>query len=97
MVLSTAPQRLLNWSIAVTNPHFTIADSKRFDRVNLIFRNLFVAREHGYFGSGFGQIWLDDVKCHGNETSLLDCRLKPWGQGNCHHTEDVGVDCEPSE
>ena len=61
------------------------------------FRNLFIARGNAYYGSGSGQIWLDDVTCNGNETSLFSCRENPWGQNNCLHTEDVGVDCQPSK
>ena len=62
----------------------------------LFYRNFFVAREKASFGAGTGQIWLDDVTCQGNETSLFSCRTNPWGQNNCGHDEDVGVDCDPS-
>ncbi|XP_053380060.1 deleted in malignant brain tumors 1 protein-like [Mercenaria mercenaria] len=58
--------------------------------------NLFVAREKAQFGAGTGQIWLDDTTCQGNETSLFSCRTNPWGQNNCGHDEDVGVDCDPN-
>lgn len=52
-----------------------------------------VSRSSAYFGQGPGPIWLDDVTCTGNENSLLNCRIKPWGVQNCMHNEDVGVDC----
>ncbi|XP_052789120.1 deleted in malignant brain tumors 1 protein-like [Mya arenaria] len=58
--------------------------------------NLFVARGQGFFGQGTGQIWLDDVQCNGNETSLFSCRENNWGVNNCGHDEDVGVDCNPN-
>lgn len=52
-----------------------------------------VYRNRAYFGAGNGIIWLDDVKCKGSETSLLDCEHKAIGQNNCEHKEDVSVLC----
>ncbi|KAL4226443.1 hypothetical protein ACF0H5_014426 [Mactra antiquata] len=43
--------------------------------------------------NGTGQIWLDNVACVGTETTLLDCPQIPWGEGNCDHSEDVGIEC----
>lgn len=51
------------------------------------------AKSSAYFGEGDGDIWLDDVDCLGNETSLLHCTHARLGESNCGHAEDAGVIC----
>ena len=45
------------------------------------------------YGQGTGPILLDQVRCNGNELSLLDCLQNPIGQHNCSHAEDAGITC----
>ena len=45
------------------------------------------------FTNGTGQIWLDEVRCLGTESRLIDCPANPLGQHNCVHSEDAGVNC----
>ncbi|XP_026482310.1 neurotrypsin-like [Ctenocephalides felis] len=54
------------------------------------------ARKEGFYGSGSGQIWLDQVACFGNESSIAQCMHWQWGENNCGHSEDVGVVCSNS-
>ncbi|KAM7009825.1 scavenger receptor cysteine-rich domain-containing protein DMBT1-like [Tautogolabrus adspersus] len=52
------------------------------------------ALQNAAFGLGSGPIWLDDVGCSGNETSITECRHLGFGSHNCHHVEDASVICE---
>ena len=68
------------------------------DDANVVCRQLFQTSAYQYphgahFGEGSGTIWLDDVGCSGNETSLDRCYNKGWGSHNCGHNEDAGVVC----
>ena len=44
-------------------------------------------------GKGKGKIWLDEVRCTGNERRLFDCQRSKIGSHDCEHKEDVGIDC----
>lgn len=45
------------------------------------------------FGAGTGQIWLDNVRCVGTESRLINCPANAIGSHNCQHSEDAGVRC----
>ncbi|XP_031555259.1 deleted in malignant brain tumors 1 protein-like [Actinia tenebrosa] len=48
----------------------------------------------GPFGPGFGPLWLRDLKCEGNESSLWKCRHALVVQDSFSHDYDAGVVCE---
>lgn len=52
-----------------------------------------VAPGGAFFGEGTGPIWLDNVRCWGNESALLQCPAAPLGITDCHHREDASVIC----
>ena len=49
------------------------------------------------FGSlvvdGTGQIVLDNLRCTGRESRLIDCPHNGLGNHNCDHSEDAGIRC----
>ena len=52
-----------------------------------------VAVRRAYFGVGDSGIVLDDVRCVGNESTLLNCRAEETGVHNCAPNEAAGVFC----
>jgi len=79
----------------VCNDHFTQVDA------DVVCKQL----GHGYakkfstnnwWGSsaqGTGPIWMDEVKCVGTEDALSQCPFAGWGVNDCHHYEDIKVEC----
>ncbi|XP_071503572.1 scavenger receptor cysteine-rich domain-containing protein DMBT1-like [Diadema antillarum] len=47
------------------------------------------------YGPGSGPILLDDVYCTGTESKLADCHHRGYGEHNCDHSDDAGVECIP--
>ncbi|XP_015263526.1 PREDICTED: scavenger receptor cysteine-rich domain-containing group B protein [Gekko japonicus] len=45
------------------------------------------------YGQGAGYIFLDNLKCKGDESSLLRCSHIRWNVHNCDHSEDAGALC----
>uniref|UniRef100_A0A673BAX5 SRCR domain-containing protein n=1 Tax=Sphaeramia orbicularis TaxID=375764 RepID=A0A673BAX5_9TELE len=55
------------------------------------------AKSSAFFGEGQGPIWLDDVNCFGNESSLSHCGRIFFERTGCDHREDAGVVCSGME
>uniref|UniRef100_A0A8C4PWA5 SRCR domain-containing protein n=1 Tax=Eptatretus burgeri TaxID=7764 RepID=A0A8C4PWA5_EPTBU len=47
-----------------------------------------------WFGQGHGPIWMDNMRCYGNETDLSHCRHSGWENHDCAHYEDASVICQ---
>ena len=56
--------------------------------------NIIIAGKSRSFGAGSRkqEILLDDTKCTGGESTLLECQNNM--QNNCNHEEDAGVICD---
>ena len=55
--------------------------------------NVGVAWSVATLGQGSGPIYLSDFGCSGNEARLTDCSNDGWGDHDCDHTKDAGVNC----
>ena len=62
--------------------------------------HVFRTRARAYSSATYGRgssafpIWLDNVRCVGNETRLVDCPANLFGQEDCSHYEDACVSCD---
>lgn len=74
----------LIWSVYICVQHNAVSDA-------LYFLSSALQVTHIY-GSGTGDILMDDVSCVSNEATILDCIHTT--SHNCHHFEDVGVICK---
>lgn len=46
-----------------------------------------------YYGKGQDQVWMDDIECTGLEKSLAECPHRGFGEHDCDHSEDAGIEC----
>ena len=80
-----------NWG-TVCDDDWDMNDARVVCR-QLGFPNVDSAPGSARFGTGSGQIWLDDVRCSGSESSIINCQHSGWGVQNCGHNEDASVIC----
>ena len=53
-----------------------------------------ISYSNAYFDQGSGPIWIDNIECMGNESTLFSCgHLGINITRNCSHNEDAGVTC----
>ena len=76
----------------VCDDDWDINDAKVVCR-QLGYKTALAALKGNVVPSGNGTIWLDDVKCTGNEFYLSSCSHRYLGGHNCDHSEDAGVKC----
>ena len=57
------------------------------------FSEAVIALTHAWFGAGSGTIWLENVRCLGNESSIGNCPHPGWEDHDCKHHEDASVIC----
>ena len=38
-------------------------------------------------------IWMSEVTCFGEESTLFACGHSGWGNHRCFHEDDVGIEC----
>ncbi|XP_072411945.1 scavenger receptor cysteine-rich domain-containing protein DMBT1-like [Chiloscyllium punctatum] len=56
-----------------------------------------VSYDNKLFGAGTGPIWLGEIDCPSQESTLWQCQRNPWGQHNCNGRKDAGVLCSGSD
>ena len=78
----------------VCDHYWSMADAHVVCR-QLGYRGALAAYKNAYYGRGSGTILLDNVKCTGDEASLLRCRHNGINVHNCGHRDDAGVKCKP--
>ena len=54
-----------------------------------------IATFQAAFGQGNGPVFLSNVQCTGNESSLLSCSHQGIGVTSCDHSYDAGAVCPP--
>ena len=62
----------------------------------LRFEGAFAASRNAGSGPRTGPVWLNEVRCVGNESSISECVHIGWRDHDCWHNYDAGVVCRPT-
>ena len=76
----------------VCDDDFGFDDAKVICRM-LGYSDVVTSRNKAYFGQGTGKIWIDQLNCKGDEESIFECDMNEFGDHDCKHKEDAGVEC----
>ena len=52
---------------------------------------------NGVYGLGTGPVWLSNVNCRGDESSLANCTYTGLNNTGCLHSQDAGLVCSDGE
>ncbi|XP_028408891.1 uncharacterized protein LOC114531487 [Dendronephthya gigantea] len=80
----------------VCDDNWDIKDARVVCR-QLGYLNAVNALQGSNFITGSGPIWLDEVSCAGSEHNLSSCSHRGWGNNDCSHSEDAGVQCSSND
>jgi len=60
-----------------------------YSKVVKVVRGAYYGRVHSSF-----PIWMDNVKCRGDEQTIAACRHNGWNVHDCNHNKDAGIVCK---
>ena len=80
-----------NWG-TVCDDYWDIRDARVVCR-QLGFPYAVSAPISAHFGSGSGQVWQDNVRCSGAESTIISCSHSGRPMVGCNHNEDASVIC----
>ena len=54
-----------------------------------------IPRLNSYYGRTTGPIWLDNIRCTGSESRIVNCAHNGIGvlASHCDHGDDSGIEC----
>ncbi|KAI8514478.1 scavenger receptor [Branchiostoma belcheri] len=85
------PEDSLTWGTVCHN-QFDMKDADVVCRM-LGYPNATQVQNDAYFVQGTGPIYMDDLRCDGNESSIFNCSYAGWTIQDCDHGQDAGVVC----